>query len=129
MEANIPAMAHRNTAAYRAAERAGRRAETLTKFLYFLTGYICVATRQKTPFGELDLILRRWQIILILEIKYRRHLESAESAIPSARQLARMRKAVSWMMAHHYAFKGKQIHLRLVQWSGWGRLRQTEIRF
>lgn len=129
MEANIPAMAHRNTAAYRAAERAGRRAETLTKFLYFLTGYICVATRQKTPFGELDLILRRRQTILILEVKYRRHLESAESGIPSARQLARLRKAVSWMMAHHYAFKGKQIHLRLVQWSGWGRLRQTEIRF
>ena len=129
MEANIPAMAHRNTAAYRAAERAGRRAETLTKFLHFLTVYICVATRQKNPFGELDLILRRRQTILILEVKYRRHLESAESGIPSARQLARMRKAVSWMMAHHYAFKGKQIHLRLVQWSGWGRLRQIEIRF
>ena len=129
MEANISAMAHRNTAAYKAAERDGRRAETLTKFLYILTGYICVATRQKTPFGELDLILRRRQTILILEVKYRRHLESAESGIPSARQLARMRKAVSWMMAHHYAFKGKQIHLRLVQWSGWGRLRQTKIRF
>jgi putative endonuclease len=128
-EADIPATAHRNSAVYRAAERAGRLAETLTKFLYFLTEYISVAARQKTPFGELDLILRRRQIILILEVKYRRHQNKVESDIPSARQIARIRKTVSCMMARHYAFKDKQIHLRLVQWSGWGRLKQTEISF
>lgn len=122
-------MACRNTAAYKAAERAGRRAETLTRFLYFLAGYVCVAARQKTPFGELDLILRRRQTILILEVKYRRQIDSAESGIPSARQLAQMKKAVNWMIAHHNAFKGRQIHLRLVQWSGWGRLKQIEIGF
>lgn len=98
-EADTPAMAHRNTAAYRATERAVRRAETLTKFLDFLTEYICVATQRRTPFGELDLILKRRQTILILKVKYRRHLDSAESGIPSARQIARMQKAVSWMGA------------------------------
>ena len=98
-EADTPAMAYRNTAAYRATERAGRRAETLTKFLDFLTEYICVATRQRIPFGELDLILQRQQTILILEVKYCGHLDSAESGIPSARQIARMQKRVSWMGA------------------------------
>ena len=49
-QTDISAIAHRNSAAYGATERAGRRAETLTKFLYFLTEYISIATRQKTPF-------------------------------------------------------------------------------
>ena len=52
-------MARRQTSNYKGAELAGRRAEFLTKWLYHLAGYSCVATRQKTPFGELDLIMRR----------------------------------------------------------------------
>ena len=117
-EADTPAMAHRNTVAYRATERAGRRAETLTKFLYFLTRYICVATHQKIPFGELGLNLRPQQTVLILKVIYRQHSDNPESGILNARQIARMRKAGGWMMARHYALKNKQIHLRLIQWSG-----------
>ena len=116
--ANTPSRAHRNMAAYRAVKRAGRHAETLTKFLCFLAEDICVETKQGTPFSELDLILRCQQTILILEVNYRRHLDSTESGIPSAQQIEKMRKAVTWMMEPHYAFEKKQIHLHLVQLSG-----------
>ena len=52
-------MARRQTTDYKAAELAGRRAEFLTRWLFHLVGYSCVAARKKTPFGELDLIMRR----------------------------------------------------------------------
>ncbi|MGB1182172.1 MAG: hypothetical protein ACPG4I_02060 [Candidatus Puniceispirillaceae bacterium] len=52
-------MTRRQTSDFKAAELAGRSAEFLTKWLYHLAGYSCVAARQKTPFGELDLIMRR----------------------------------------------------------------------
>ena len=122
-------MERRHTTDYQTAERAGRRAEYLTKWLYHLIGYSCVAMRQKTPFGELDLIMRRGGKILIIVVKFRRHLDNPESGIPTSHQLMRIQKAALWISAHHAILKGKQIELRLVQWCGWTQMRQTDIRF
>ena len=79
-------MRRRQTSAYQAAERAGRRAEFLTKFLYHLAGYSCIAARQKTPFGELDLVMRRRKKILVLEVKCRRPSSDADEAVLTAYQ-------------------------------------------
>ena len=122
-------MARRQTTDYKAAERAGRRAEFLTKWLYHLAGYSCIAARQKTPFGELDLVMRRRQKILVLEVKYRRHPEHVDEGVPTAHQLKRIRTAILWMSAHYLVFSGKSISVRLIQWQGWCGLRQTDIRF
>ena len=122
-------MRRRQTSAYQAAERAGRRAEFLTKFLYHLAGYSCIAARQKTPFGELDLVMRRREKILVLEVKYRRPSSDADEAVLTAYQLKRIRAAILWMSARYQIFRGKSISVRLVQWSGWRGLRQTELHF
>ena len=122
-------MGRRQTSDYKAAELAGRRAEFLTKWLYHLAGYSCVATRQKTPFGELDLIMRRREKILVLEIKYRHHPGNADGGVPTARQLKRIRAAILWMSARHPVFSGKSISVSLVQWLEWCGLRQTELHF
>ena len=118
-------MARRQTTDYKAAERAGRRAEFLTKWL----GYSCIAARQKTPFGELDLVMRRRQKILVLEVKYRRHPEHVDEGVPTAHQLKRIRTAILWMSARYPVFSGKSISVRLIQRQGWCGLRQTDIRF
>ncbi len=92
-------MVRRQTSDYKAAELAGRRAEFLTKWLYHLAGYSCIAARQKTPFGELDLIMRRRGKILVLEVKYRHASSNVDGGIPTSYQLRRIRAAILWMSA------------------------------
>ncbi|MEC7243026.1 MAG: YraN family protein [Pseudomonadota bacterium] len=87
-------MGRRPTADYQAAEQAGRRAEYLTRFLYHLAGYRCVTMRQKTPFGELDLIMQRGQKILVLEVKFRQRMDNFDGGLPGHQQIKRMKNAV-----------------------------------
>lgn len=122
-------MARRQTSDYKAAELAGRRAEFLTKWLYHLAGYSCIAARQKTPFGELDLIMRRREKILVLEVKYRHASSNVDGGIPTSYQLKRIRAAILRMSARYPVFNGKSISVRLVQWLGWRGVRQTELHF
>ena len=119
----------RQTTKYQAAEQAGRRAEYLTRFLYHLAGYRCVAMRQKTPFGELDLIMRRGQKIMVLEVKFRQRMNNLDGGLPSLKQIKRMKNAVLWMSGRYSVFTDKIYILRVVQWQGWWRIRQTDINF
>ena len=90
-------MGRRSTADYQAAEQAGRRAEYLTRFLYHLAGYRCVTMRQKTPFGELVLIMQRGQKILVLEVKFRQRMDDFDGGLPGHQQIKRMKNAVLWV--------------------------------
>jgi len=119
----------RPTKDYQAAERAGRRAEYLTRFLYHLAGYRCVAMRQKTPFGELDLIMQRGQKILVLEVKFRQRMDNFDGGLPVHQQIRRMKNAVLWVSGRHPVFTDRIYILRVVQWQGWWRIRQTDIDF
>jgi len=119
----------RQTTKYQAAEQAGRRAEYLTRFLYHLAGYRCVAMRQKTPFGELDLIMRRGQKIMVLEVKFRQRMNNLDGGLPSLKQIKRMKNAVLWMSGRYSVFTDRIYILRVVQWQGWWRIRQTDINF
>ena len=122
-------MGRRPTKDYQAAERAGRRAEYLTRFLYHLAGYRCVAMRQKTPFGELDLIMQRGQKILVLEVKFRQRMDNFDGGLPVHQQIRRMKNAVLWVSGRHPVFTDRIYILRVVQWQGWWRIRQTDIDF
>lgn len=122
-------MGRRPTADYQAAEQAGRRAEYLTRFLYHLAGYRCAAMRQKTPFGELDLIMQRGQKILVLEVKFRQRMDNFDGGLPGHQQIRRMRNAVFWVSGRYPAFTDRICILRVVQWQGWWRIRQTDIDF
>ena len=94
-------MGRRPTKDYQAAEQAGRRAEYLTRFLYHLAGYRCVTMRQKTPFGELDLIMQRGQKILVLEVKFRQRMDDFDGGLPGHQQIKRMRNAVLWVSGRY----------------------------
>ena len=95
-------MTRRQTSDYKATE-------------HHLAGYSCVAARQKTPFSELDLIMRRREKILVLEVKYRHHPDNADSGVPTARQLKRFRAAILWISARHPVFSRKSKSVRMVQ--------------
>ena len=63
------------------AERLGRRAEWRAELALRLKGYRVLARRYRTPFGEIDLIVRRGDLVLFVEVKARRTLLDAMEAV------------------------------------------------
>lgn len=88
--------------ARRAAEGRGRRAEALAVFWLRLKGYRVLARRARTPVGEIDLILRRGDIVAFVEVKARDRLADALGALTPT-QCRRIERAARWWMAHRGA--------------------------
>ncbi len=63
------------------AYRLGFRGEFLASLALMLKGYRIVARRYKTKLGEIDLIARRGDLVLIVEVKARSNLQAAMDAI------------------------------------------------
>ncbi|MEE9271885.1 MAG: YraN family protein [Robiginitomaculum sp.] len=67
------------------AEKRGRRAESLAVVFLRLKGYRVLEVRYKTAQGEIDIIARRKNLLIIIEVKSRDNLEEAERSLyPSA---------------------------------------------
>jgi putative endonuclease len=89
----------------RAAERRGRWAERLAAALLYCKGYRLVATRHRTPLGEIDLVMRRGRLLVFVEVKYRDDATAGIYAL-GPRQQARLRRAAVLFGAAHPAFAG-----------------------
>lgn len=63
------------------AERKGRRAEWMAAMALRLKGYRIVAKRFKTSVGEVDLIARKGDLVLLVEVKARADLMACHNAI------------------------------------------------
>lgn len=61
--------------------RRGYRGERLAALALMLKGFRIVARRYRTPLGEIDLIARRGDLVLIVEVKVRSTLVQAMEAI------------------------------------------------
>jgi putative endonuclease len=70
-----------DTLARRRAYRRGHRGEWLAALALMLKGYRIVARRYRTKLGEIDLIARRGDLVLIVEVKARRTLGEAMEAV------------------------------------------------
>lgn len=65
----------------------GLSAERIASWLLMLKGYRIIARRYRTRLGEIDLIARRGDLVLIVEVKARTSLEAAHlSVTPQAMQ-------------------------------------------
>ncbi len=82
----------------RAAERRGRWAETLAAWRLRLAGYRVIARNFRVPVGEIDLIARRGQILIFVEVKARRDVLAAAEAVRIA-QRQRIRNAATAFLA------------------------------
>lgn len=69
-----------------AAYRHGHRSEWLAAVALLFKGYRIVARRYRTRLGEIDLIARRGDLVLIIEVKARPTLGEAMEAIGRASQ-------------------------------------------
>lgn len=70
-----------DTLARRKAYRRGHRGEWLAALALMLKGYRIVARRYRTKLGEIDLIARRGNLVLIVEVKARPTLVAAMQAV------------------------------------------------
>jgi putative endonuclease len=68
-----------------AAEKLGRRGENIAAWFLRLKGWRVVATRVKTPRGEVDLIARRGKTIAFVEVKARANVCDLATAIDAYR--------------------------------------------
>lgn len=66
---------------HRRHERRGHRGEWLAALALMLKGYRVVARRYRTRLGEIDLIARRGDLVLIVEVKVRPTLVQAMEAV------------------------------------------------
>lgn len=98
--------------ARRAAERRGRRGETLAAWWLRLHGWRIVATRARTPVGEVDLIARRGRTLAFVEVKTR--ATEAELALAIDRhRLTRVARAAE-LLAPRHARPGDAIRIDVI---------------
>ena len=93
---------HDDTSSRKRAEKAGRRAEKLCEFWLRLKGYRILAIRHKSPVGEIDIIARRGNVMVAVEVKNRTDRATALHAI-TPRQQNRIARALE-------AFAGRINH-------------------
>ena len=101
----------------RARNRQGRRAEWIAAFALRLRGYRILGRREKTPLGEIDLIVVRGRRLAFVEVKRRANREAAEAAITSA-QRARIRRAAALWLARNSRYQLHEIGFDIVFLTG-----------
>ena len=84
-----------STARRRGAYRAGRWAELLCTQLLRLKGYRIVARGFRLPVGEIDIVARKSDMVVCIEVKARRTLSDAAAAVTpqQRRRIARAAEA------------------------------------
>jgi putative endonuclease len=63
-------------------------------------GYEIVAQRYKSPYGEIDLIVRHGGLIAFVEVKARRKIDDAAYAVTPRQQKRIIEAAQAWLAAH-----------------------------
>ena len=63
-------------------------------------GYRILAKRFRTPYGEIDLVARKRNLIAFIEVKARASLDDAAYAVTPRQQARIIDAAQGWLMAH-----------------------------
>ena len=80
--------------------RTGLYAEALCRLVLRLKGYRILASRYKSPLGEIDIVALKRQCVVMVEVKARRsEREAAEAILPRQRQ--RLERGALDFLAKH----------------------------
>jgi putative endonuclease len=94
-----------------AAERRGRRGETIAAWYLRAHGWRIVARRLRLPMIEVDLVARRGDVLAVVEVKWRERAETAQLALRPA-AVARLRAAATELAARESA-RGRPVSARV----------------
>lgn len=105
-----------------AADRRGRGAEWRCVWRLRLAGYRILARRLRTPMGEIDIVARRGQLLVFVEVKARGTADDAADALTEP-QWQRIARAAEMFIARHPALARCAIRFdaMLVTPRGWPR--------
>ena len=95
-----PGTARKRNPARIAAFARGLSAETRAAALLMVKGYRIAARRWKSPVGEIDIVARRRNLIVFVEVKARASLDEAAYAVTPRQQQRIIATAQAWLMAH-----------------------------
>lgn len=77
--------------------RRGGRAEYRAALALILSGHRILAFRHRTPLGEIDIVARKGDLVLCVEVKARASLEAAVAAVPPATQRRIRAASALWL--------------------------------
>jgi putative endonuclease len=83
-----------------AAFHTGLSAEARAAAYLMVKGYRILARRFRTPYGEIDIVARRRQLLAFVEVKARASLDEAAYAVTERQQQRIIEAAQAWLMAH-----------------------------
>ena len=83
-----------------AAFRTGLSAESRAAALLVAKGYRILAKRFKTPHGEIDLVAKKRNLVVFVEVKARARLDDAAYAVTPRQQARIIDAAQGWLMTH-----------------------------
>jgi putative endonuclease len=83
-----------------AAFQTGVSAEARAAAFLMAKGYRILAKRFRTPYGEIDLVARRRNLLVFVEVKARATLDDAAYAVTPRQQRRIIDAAQAWLMAH-----------------------------
>jgi putative endonuclease len=83
-----------------AAFRTGLSAETRAAAYLMAKGYRILAKRFRTPYGEIDIVARKRNLLAFVEVKARASLDDAAYAVTPRQQARIIDAAQAWLMAH-----------------------------
>ncbi|MCG5242795.1 YraN family protein [Azospirillum doebereinerae] len=102
----------------RRAEFFGRLAEGLCRLSLRLKGYRILATRLRTPMGEIDIVAKRGRTIAIVEVKARNDWDTANEAV-GARQRGRLARAAHVYLAANPRYAGYVLRFDVMLVTPW----------
>jgi putative endonuclease len=88
------------SAGRQAAFRLGLSAETRAAALLLAKGYRVVARRFRTGVGEVDIVARRGNLLVFIEVKARERLDDAAEAVTPRQQRRIIAAAQAWLAAN-----------------------------
>ena len=104
----------RQTAANRRKHEArSRLGETAAAWRLWIAGYRIIAEREKTPFGEIDIVAVKSGLVAFVEVKARPDLRRSIEAV-SARQRRRIEQAAGWLVSQRPALRQRQMRFDII---------------
>lgn len=96
----------------------GRVAEGLCRLSLRLKGYRILASRLRTPLGEIDIVAKRGRTIAVVEVKARGDWDTANEAV-GARQRGRLARAAHVFLAANPRYAGYVLRFDVMLVTPW----------
>ena len=99
----------------------GRRGESRAALFYRLRGFSIIGRNVRVGRGEIDLIVRRGDLVVFVEVKTRRTAEKGlpAEAVDRTKQLQLLALAESWCAAQKRAPLNVRFDVLSLLWRGW----------